>query len=46
MVIELHSLLSLVAGICILIFPKMLNYIIAAYLIIIGLAGIFDIRIA
>ena len=43
---ELHSVLALAAGICVLIFPKILNYIVAAYLIIIGLAGIFNIQIS
>lgn len=32
---------SLIAGILILIFPRLLNYIVAIYLIIIGLMGIF-----
>jgi hypothetical protein len=31
---------SLIAGILILIVPRLLNYIVAAYLIIIGVAGI------
>lgn len=31
---------ALVAGILILIFPKLLNYIVAIYLIIIGLIGL------
>jgi hypothetical protein len=31
---------SLIAGIVILIFPKILNYVIAIYLIIIGILGI------
>ena len=35
---------SLVAGILILIFPETLNYIVAFYLIIIGLAGILGTR--
>ena len=35
-----HPVLSLVAGISILIFPKLLNYIIAIYLIIAGLVGL------
>lgn len=34
-------ILALIAGILILIFPRVLNYIVAIYLIIIGLAGIF-----
>lgn len=33
-------LLSLLAGILILIFPKVLNYVIAIYLILIGLVGL------
>lgn len=32
---------ALVAGILILIFPKLLNYIVAIYLILIGLYGLF-----
>ena len=34
-------LVSLIAGILILIAPRLLNYIVAIYLIIIGLIGIF-----
>lgn len=34
-------ILALIAGILILIFPRILNYIVAIYLIVIGLAGIF-----
>ena len=33
--------LALIAGIVILILPKLLNYIVAIYLIIIGLLGFF-----
>lgn len=36
----LVPLLALVAGILILIFPRVLNYIVAIYLIIIGLLGL------
>lgn len=32
---------ALVAGILILIFPRLLNYIVAIYLILFGLAGLF-----
>ncbi len=32
---------SLIAGILILVMPRLLNYIIALYLIIIGLVGLF-----
>jgi len=33
-------LVALIAGILILIIPRLLNYIVALYLIIIGLAGL------
>jgi len=36
---ELTPLVSLVAGVLILIFPKILNYVIAVYLIVIGILG-------
>lgn len=35
-----EPLLALIAGILILIYPKLLNYIVAFYLILIGLAGL------
>ncbi len=35
----LTPLLSLIAGIGILVFPRLLNYIVAFYLIIIGITG-------
>jgi Protein of unknown function (DUF3096) len=38
-------LVSLIAGILILIVPRMLNYIVAIYLIIIGLLGLFGANI-
>ncbi len=38
--IALQPFLALVAGILILVMPKFLNYIVAAYLIIYGLMGI------
>ncbi len=41
MTIALTPLISLIAGILILIMPRLLNYIVAIYLIVIGLAGIF-----
>jgi hypothetical protein len=37
----LTPLVSLVAGILILIVPRLLNYIVAVYLIVIGLIGLF-----
>ncbi|HEV8520059.1 MAG TPA: DUF3096 domain-containing protein [Burkholderiales bacterium] len=39
--LSIGPLLSLIAGILILIIPRLLNYIVALYLIIIGLVGIF-----
>ncbi|GGD06599.1 hypothetical protein GCM10007418_27010 [Halopseudomonas salina] len=39
--IALTPLISLIAGILILVVPRLLNYIVAIYLIIIGLVGIF-----
>jgi hypothetical protein len=43
--LSLAPLISLIAGILILAMPKLLNYIVAIYLIIIGLVGIFGISI-
>ncbi len=37
---SLSPLASLVFGILILVFPKFLNYLIAGYLIIVGLLGL------
>ena len=34
-----HPILSLVAGILILIMPRLLNYIVAIYLIVTGIVG-------
>ena len=36
----LTPLISLVAGILILVVPRLLNYIVAVYLIVIGLVGL------
>ena len=36
----LHSVIALLAGILILVKPEILNYIVAAYLIVIGLSGL------
>jgi hypothetical protein len=40
-IISTGPLVSLIAGILILVFPRLLNYIVALYLIIIGLLGLF-----
>lgn len=39
--LSLTPLISLIAGILILVVPRLLSYIVAAYLIIIGLLGLF-----
>lgn len=40
---SLAPAISLVAGIAILIVPRFLNFIVAAYLILAGLVGLLDI---
>lgn len=42
--LSLAPIISLVAGVLILIMPKLLNFIVAIYLIAIGLIGIFGVR--
>jgi hypothetical protein len=39
--LTIGPLVSLVAGILILVVPRLLNYIVAVYLIIIGVLGLF-----
>ena len=39
--LTLAPLVALIAGILILVVPRLLNYIVALYLIIIGVIGIF-----
>ena len=39
--LTLGPIVSLIAGILILVMPRLLNYIVAVYLIIIGLLGLF-----
>ena len=39
--LTIGPIVSLVAGILILMMPRLLNYIVATYLIIIGLLGLF-----
>jgi hypothetical protein len=41
MTLSIGPLVALVAGILILVVPRLLNYIVAIYLIIIGLLGLF-----
>jgi hypothetical protein len=42
--LSLTPLISLLAGILILVMPKLLNYIVALYLLLVGLIGIFGIN--
>jgi hypothetical protein len=39
--LSLAPLVSLIAGILILLVPRLLNFIVAIYLIVIGLIGLF-----
>lgn len=39
--VALAPLVALIAGILILIVPRLLNYIVAIYLILVGLIGLF-----
>lgn len=41
MTISLAPLIALIAGVLILAMPRLLNYIVALYLIIIGVLGLF-----
>jgi hypothetical protein len=39
-VVQINALMALAAGILILIVPRLLNYIVAIYLILVGIAGL------
>ncbi len=39
--LSIGPIVSLIAGILILLMPRLLNYIVAIYLIVIGLIGLF-----
>jgi hypothetical protein len=40
-ILIIQPLIALIAGILILIVPRLLNYVVALYLIVIGLIGLF-----
>jgi hypothetical protein len=42
--LDIGPLLALMAGILILLVPRLLNYVVAVYLILIGLTGLFGIQ--
>ena len=41
MTLSIAPLIALIAGILILVVPRLLNYIVAIYLILLGLLGLF-----
>lgn len=43
--VQLQPLIALIFGVLILIMPRLLNYIVALYLILVGLAGLFPDRL-
>lgn len=43
--LTLPAVLALLAGILILVMPRLLSYIVAIYLIIVGLIGLFNLQI-
>lgn len=43
--LSLTPLVSLIAGILILVMPRLLTYIIAGYLIFVGVIGVFNLNI-
>ena len=40
-ILVLQPLIALIAGILILLIPRLLNYIVAVYLIVVGLTGLW-----
>jgi hypothetical protein len=42
MYVQLQPILSILAGVLILAMPKALNYIVATYLILIGISGLIQ----
>jgi len=43
--VSIGPVIALIAGILILIVPRLLNYIVAIYLILVGLIGLFGSRL-
>jgi hypothetical protein len=43
--LTLPAVLALIAGILILVRPRLLSYIVAIYLIIVGLIGLFNLQV-
>jgi hypothetical protein len=42
MTVSVGPIIALIAGVLILVMPRLLNYIVALYLILIGLLGLFS----
>ncbi len=42
--LSIGPVVSLIAGILILLMPRLLNYIVAIYLIVMGVVGLFGLR--
>ena len=42
MYVQIEPILSILAGILILVIPKFLNFIVAIYLILIGISGLLN----
>ena len=40
-IVVIQPLVALIAGVLILLVPRLLNYVVAIYLIVIGLVGLF-----
>jgi Protein of unknown function (DUF3096) len=43
--LALPGVLAIAAGVLILIFPKLLNYLVAGYLIVVGVIQVFNLHI-
>ena len=43
--VTITPLVALIAGVLILVMPRLLNYIVAIYLIVIGVIGLFGTRL-
>ena len=43
--LTLPGVIALIAGVLILIFPKLLNYLVAAYLIVVGAVEVFHLHV-
>lgn len=42
---QIQPLIALAAGVLILIVPRLLNYVVAAYLIVVGITGLMQVGV-